>query len=69
MFKNVVMTPDEVNVVCYGFEKLKNHIYIHAAKNGEFLHKILVKYTGHFESKHPYRLQIVHAFSRHVCPD
>ena len=40
------MTPDEVHVVCYGFEKLKNHLYIHAAKTGDFLHKILVKYTG-----------------------
>jgi hypothetical protein len=40
------MTPDELHIVCYGFEKLKNHIYVHAAKNGEFLHKILVKYTG-----------------------
>jgi hypothetical protein len=40
------MTSDELHIVCYGFEKLKNHIYIHAAKNGEFLHKILVKYQG-----------------------
>ncbi|XP_023324790.1 NACHT and WD repeat domain-containing protein 2 [Eurytemora carolleeae] len=45
-FKNVVMTPDELNVVCYGFEKMKNHIYIHAAKTGEALNKILIKYTG-----------------------
>jgi len=40
------MTPDELNVVCYGFEKMKNHIYIHAAKTGEALNKILIKYTG-----------------------
>ncbi len=40
------MTSDELHIVCYGFEKLKNHIYIHAAKNGEFMHKILVKYQG-----------------------
>jgi hypothetical protein len=45
------MTSDELHIVCYGFEKLKNHIYIHAAKNGEFLHKILVKYQGKYNIK------------------
>ena len=44
--QDVVISPDETHVVCYGFEKLKNHIYVHATKSGEFLHKILVKYSG-----------------------
>ena len=45
-YKNIVITPDELYLVCYGYEKQRNHIYVHAVKNGELVHKIPIKYAG-----------------------
>ena len=45
-YVDVLWTSDEAYIVCYGFEKLKNHLYIHSTKSGKLLHKILVKYEG-----------------------
>ena len=45
-YVEVVWTSDESYIVCYGFEKLKNHLYVHSAKTGKLVHKFLVKYDG-----------------------
>ena len=45
-FVDVVWTSDESYIVCYGFEKLKNHLYVHSAKTGKLVHKFMVKYDG-----------------------
>ena len=45
-FVNVHWTADEMQIVCYGFEKMKNHLYIHSNKSGKRLAAILVKYDG-----------------------
>ena len=45
-YKNVVMSSDEAFIVCYGFEKAKNHLYVHNAKTGDLLHSIMIKYTN-----------------------
>ena len=45
-FRSVVLTPGEVHIVCCGYEKQKDHLYVHSAKNGDFLHKILLKYDN-----------------------
>ena len=45
-YVDVLWTSDESYIVCYGFEKMKNHLYIHSNKSGKLLHKILVKYDG-----------------------
>ena len=45
-YKNIVITPDELYLVCYGYEKQRNHLYVHAVRNGELVNKIPIKYTG-----------------------
>ena len=45
-FVQVHWTADETTIVCYGFEKMKNHLYIHSNKSGKRLHALLVKYDG-----------------------
>ena len=45
-YVDVLWTSDESYIVCYGFEKMKNHLYIHSTKSGKLLHKFLVKYDG-----------------------
>ena len=42
-FKNIVITPDESHLVCYGWERQKFHLYVHTIKNGSLLHKIPIK--------------------------
>ena len=42
-FKNIVITPDESHLVCYGWESQKFHLYVHTIKNGSLLHKIPIK--------------------------
>lgn len=41
-----MITPDELYLVCYGYEKQRNHIYVHAVRTGELVNKIPIKYAG-----------------------
>ena len=45
-FKNIVLTSDEQYFVSYGYDAMKNTLFVHHAETGEFLHKILVKYPN-----------------------
>ena len=45
-FKNVVITPDETNLVCYNGDNTKPTLYVHSTKNGSNLYTIPVKYNG-----------------------
>ena len=45
-FKNVVITPDETNLVCYNGDNTRPTLYVHSAKNGSNLYTIPVKYNG-----------------------
>ncbi|CAB4067000.1 unnamed protein product [Lepeophtheirus salmonis] len=45
-FKSVILTSDSQNFVAYGYDKLKDTLFIYHADAGEFLHKILVKYPN-----------------------
>ena len=40
------MTSDEQYFIAYGYDKLKDTLFVHHAETGEFLHKILVKYPN-----------------------
>ena len=45
-FKNIILTSDDNYFVAYGYDKLKDTIFVNHAETGEFLHKILVKYPN-----------------------
>ena len=45
-FKNIILTSDDNYFVAYGYDKLKDTIFVNHAVTGEFLHKILVKYPN-----------------------
>ena len=45
-YKNIILTSDMTLFVAYGYDKLKDTIFVNNAKNGEFIHKILVKYPN-----------------------
>ena len=45
-FKNVVITPDETNLVCYNGDNTRPTLYVHSTKNGSNLYTIPVKYNG-----------------------
>jgi len=44
-FKPIVITPDEVHIICYGWEGQFN-LYIHTIKSGALVHAIPIKYAG-----------------------
>ena len=46
IFKNIVLTPDELNLVCYNGDNSKPTIYVHSSKNGSNTYTIPVKYNG-----------------------
>lgn len=46
--RSLVVTTDGNYLVCPGFEKLKDTLFIHSSKNGSFVHKIILKYP-HFK--------------------
>ena len=48
-YKKVVYTSDEKYFVCFGFGKMKNHLYIHSTRDGALLHSLLVRYPGYKE--------------------
>ena len=45
-FKNVVITPDETNLVCYNGDNTRPTLFVHSTKNGSNLYTIPVKYNG-----------------------
>ena len=45
-FKNIILTSDEQYFIAYGYDKLKDTLFVFHAETGEFLHKILVKYPN-----------------------
>ena len=45
-FKSIVATPDELHLVCYGFDKKGHQIFVHAVRNGEQKYKIPINYDG-----------------------
>ena len=46
IFKNIVLTPDEMNLVCYNGDNIKPTIYVHSTKNGSNTYTIPIKYNG-----------------------
>ena len=45
-FKDIILTSDNNYFVAYGYDKLKDTIFVNDATSGEFMHKILVKYPN-----------------------
>ena len=45
-FKNVVITPDETNLVCYNGDNARPTLFVHSTKSGSNLYTIPVKYNG-----------------------
>ena len=47
-FKDIVITPDELHLVCYGYDKEKksHQIFVHAVRNGHQKFVIPVNYDG-----------------------
>ena len=45
-FKKIVVTSDNQSFVAYGYEKLKDTIFVYHAETGELVNKILIKYPN-----------------------
>jgi hypothetical protein len=45
-FKKIVLTSDDQYFIAYGYDKLKDTLFVYHAETGEFLHKIPVKYPN-----------------------
>lgn len=50
-FKNIVITPDELNLVCYNGDSKNPTIYVHNVKNGNNNSIIPIKYNDGFQFK------------------
>eukprot|EP00095_Tigriopus_kingsejongensis_P001882 maker-scaffold70_size417918-snap-gene-3.18 protein:Tk01882 transcript:maker-scaffold70_size417918-snap-gene-3.18-mRNA-1 annotation:"leucine-rich repeat and wd repeat-containing protein kiaa1239-like" len=44
--KNIILTSDAQFFIAFGFEKMKEMLFVYHAETGDFLHKILVKYPN-----------------------
>ena len=45
-YKNIILTSDAQFFIAYGYEKLKEMLFVYHAETGDFLHKIPVKYPN-----------------------
>ena len=45
-YKDIILTSDASYFIAYGFDKLKDTLFVYHAETGEFLHKIPVKYPN-----------------------
>ena len=45
-YKDIVITPDTLYMVCYGWDKKGPQIFVHAVRNGDLKFQIPVNYEG-----------------------